>query len=48
MGPASLKPVDFWGMTMVRVRDGKIVEAWNTFDFLSFYQQIGLLPQLPA
>jgi len=35
-------------MTMVRVRDGKIVEAWNTFDFLSFYQQIGLLPQLPA
>jgi len=48
LGKASGKPVDFWGMTMVRVRDGQIVEAWNNFDFLSFYQQIGMLPALPA
>lgn len=48
LGPATGKPVDFWGMSIVRVRDGKIVEAWNNFDFLSFYQQIDLLPQLPA
>ena len=48
MGLATSKPVDFWGMTMLRVRDGKILEAWNNFDFLSFYQQIDMLPQLPA
>jgi len=48
LGPATRKPVDFYGMTIVRVRDGKIVEAWNNFDFMSFYQQINLLPQLPA
>jgi len=48
MGVPTGKAVDFSGMTMVRVRDGKIVEAWNNFDFLSFYQQIGMLPQLPV
>jgi predicted ester cyclase len=48
MGIATGKRVDFYGMTMVRVRNGKIVEAWNNFDFLSFYQQIGMLPQLPV
>jgi hypothetical protein len=26
------------------VRDGKVTEAWNNFDFLALYQQIGLLP----
>jgi predicted ester cyclase len=40
------KSVDFWGMTMARARDGKLVEGWNCFDFLSLYQQIGLLPGL--
>jgi predicted ester cyclase len=37
-------PVDFWGMCMARVRDGQIQEGWNSFDFLSLYQQIGLVP----
>jgi hypothetical protein len=23
------------------VRDGRIVEGWNTFDFLTMYQQMG-------
>jgi len=40
--------VDFWGMCIARIRDGQIIEAWNSFDFLSLYQQIRLLPQLPA
>jgi len=40
---ATNKPVEFTGMTIARVRDGKIVEAWNNFDFMSLYQQIGLL-----
>jgi steroid delta-isomerase-like uncharacterized protein len=48
LGPPTRKPIDFYGMAIVRVRDGKVIEAWNNFDFLSFYQQINLLPQLPT
>ena len=49
-GPATQRDVDFWGTTFIRVRDGKIVEGWNTFDFLTMYQQIGWVsnPVLPA
>jgi steroid delta-isomerase-like uncharacterized protein len=43
-GPATQNAVDFWGMTMMRVRDGQIVEGWNCFEFLSMYQQIGWVP----
>jgi predicted ester cyclase len=43
---ATHKPIDMWGMGMARVRDGKIVEAWNSYDFLTMYQQVGLLPAL--
>ena len=34
------------GMGIARVKDGKIVETWNSFDFMTLYQQIGLLPAL--
>lgn len=46
---ATGRPLDFWGMSILRVRDGQIVEGWNCFDFLSFYQQIGWVknPPLP-
>jgi predicted ester cyclase len=40
------RPVDIWGMGIARIHDGRIVEAWNCFDFLSLYQQCGMLPQL--
>jgi predicted ester cyclase len=30
----------FSGMTMVRVKEGKIVEAWNNFDFMTMFQQM--------
>jgi hypothetical protein len=28
----------------VRVENGVIVDAWNSFDFLTMYQQIGWVP----
>ena len=41
------KKVNFSGICMVRVKDGKIAEAWNHYDFLNLYQQLGqtLAPQ---
>jgi predicted ester cyclase len=35
------KEIQFPGICMVRKKDGKIIEAWNQFDFLSMYQQLG-------
>lgn len=40
---ASQAPVEFTGITIVRVKDGRIVEAWNNFDFMRMYQQIGAI-----
>ena len=40
---ATASPVDFTGITIVRIRDGKIVEAWNNFDFMTLHRQVGLL-----
>ena len=40
---ATRRPVEFTGMTFARVRGGKIVEAWNNFDFMSMFEQLGVL-----
>jgi steroid delta-isomerase-like uncharacterized protein len=40
-GPTN-KPASFTGMCIVRIENGKIAEAWNTFDFLSMYKQLGM------
>ena len=40
---ASGAPVDFTGMAIVRIKDGKIVEAWNNFDFMRMNRQIGII-----
>lgn len=40
---ASHAPVDFTGITIVRIKDGKIVEAWNNFDFMNLYRQVGAI-----
>ena len=42
------KPIDIWGMGMARIHNGQVVEAWNSFDFMSLYQQVGILPALEA
>jgi steroid delta-isomerase-like uncharacterized protein len=41
---ATGQPVEFMGMGFVRVHDGQIVEAWNTFDFQAMNAQIGRGP----
>ena len=38
---ATGKKVTFAGMCMVKVADNKIAEAWNNYDFLQLYQQLG-------
>ena len=40
---ATQRPMEITGMTFARVRDGKIIEAWNNFDFMAMFQQLGTL-----
>jgi predicted ester cyclase len=40
---ASNRPIEISGMSFVRIRDGKIVEGWNNFDFMSLYRQVGAI-----
>jgi steroid delta-isomerase-like uncharacterized protein len=40
---ATDSPVEFDGICIVRLSEGKIVEAWNNFDFMSMFQQLGAL-----
>jgi steroid delta-isomerase-like uncharacterized protein len=44
---ATEQPVEFTGVTIVRIANGKIVEAWNNFDFMAMYQQLGALRLQP-
>jgi hypothetical protein len=30
-------------MTIARISEGKIAEAWNNFDFMAMFQQLGAL-----
>lgn len=47
MGIASTgKQVAFTGMSITRIVDGKIVEAWEERDSLGMMQQLGLVPIL--
>ena len=40
---ATHSPVEFTGMSITRIKDGKIVEAWNNFDFMKMYKQLGVI-----
>ena len=40
---ATHAPVEFTGMTITRIKDGKIVEAWNNFDFMKMYKQLSVI-----
>jgi predicted ester cyclase len=45
---ATGNPVNFGGVAIVRVKGGKIVEAWNHFDFHVMNQQFAPRPVLTA
>ena len=38
----------FTGMVLVHVREGRILEAWNNFDFLTLYEQLGMVPKIES
>ena len=40
---ATGQSTEFTGITIVRIEKGKIVEAWNNFDFMTMYKQLGAL-----
>ena len=40
---ATHNSVEITGIAIVRVKDGKIVEAWNNFDFMTLYKQLGAI-----
>ena len=40
---ATQAPVEFTGVTITRIKDGKIIEAWNNFDFMKMYKQLGAI-----
>ena len=40
---ATNRQIAFDGLCIVQVKDGKIIEAWNNFDFASLNKQIGVV-----
>ena len=38
-------PIEVGAMVFCRCRDGRIVEAYNSFDFVGFFEQLDLLPE---
>ena len=42
------RPVRLWGITISRLRDGRIVEDWSAFDSLELLRQLGVRRALLA
>ena len=40
---ATQSPVEFTGVAITRIKDGRIIEAWNNFDFMKMYRQLGAI-----
>ena len=45
--PASGKEATVTGMTITRIADGKMVEAWTCWDALGMFEQLGMAPGGP-
>jgi predicted ester cyclase len=44
--PPSGKSIDFQGIEIARIADGKVAESWHVDDTLAMMQQIGAVPPL--
>jgi steroid delta-isomerase-like uncharacterized protein len=44
-GPPTGERMEITGITIKRLSEGKIVEAWTNFDTLGMMQQLGLIPE---
>jgi steroid delta-isomerase-like uncharacterized protein len=44
--PPTGKEVTVSGITISRVKDGKVVEEWSNWDTLGMLQQLGVVPEL--
>jgi steroid delta-isomerase-like uncharacterized protein len=44
--PATGRTGELRGMTLWRIRDGRIREEWSEFDNASIMQQLGLMPEM--
>jgi steroid delta-isomerase-like uncharacterized protein len=44
-GPPTGRQVEAKGITISRIEGDKIVEDWDSYDNLSFMQQLGLVPE---
>ena len=42
--PATGMPIDFHGVSVVRIEDGKVAEIWGASDGLGLMQQLGAFP----
>jgi predicted ester cyclase len=45
LAPPTGRQVELKGITISRIEGGKIVEDWDSYDNLSFLQQLGLVPE---
>ena len=45
--PPTHRTAEFAGIAVVRVADGQIVEGWQVMDFVTAYQQLGVMPSGP-
>lgn len=41
------KPISFTGICLAHIKDGRLHEGWNSFDFLSLYRQLGIITLPP-
>jgi steroid delta-isomerase-like uncharacterized protein len=46
--PATGKSVEFTGMTIVRMKDGKLAERWSNIDMMRLLQELGAVPAPPG
>jgi steroid delta-isomerase-like uncharacterized protein len=46
--PATGRPIRVSGIVLVRISNGQIVEAWNSWDQLRLLRQIGALPGIDS